>query len=197
MDWDNIRQQWQTQPPASPSAAPSAEHLRQESDRLQRRVRRRDLLETIAAVVVAVFFLWAAGSGFSRGNWVGASFALLLVAWAVFVPFQLRRARRKPPDPRRDLPPRTFLEHQREAALAQAHMLDRAWLWYVAPCTAGVLGLTFSAPGVDAGDLLYGGFVVALGIFIAWINRRAGQVFHEHARALGQQINSLDEAGAG
>ena len=197
MDWDNIRQQWQTQPPASPSAAPSAEHLRQESDRLQRRVRRRDLLETIAAVVVAVFFLWAAGSGFSRGNWVGASFALLLVAWAVFVPFQLRRARRKLPDPRRDLPPRTFLERQREAALAQARMLDRAWLWYVAPCMVGLLGLTFSAPGVETGDLLYGAFVVALGIFIAWINRRAAQVFHEHARGLGQQINSLDEAGDG
>lgn len=197
MDWDNIKQQWQTQTLTASPAIPSAERLRQESDRLQRRVRRRDLLETIAAVVVAVFFLLAAGSGFSRGNWVGASFALLLVAWAVFVPFQLRWARRKLPDPRRDLPPRTFLEHQREAALAQAHMLDRAWLWYVAPCTAGVLGLTFSAPGVDAGDLLYGGFVVALGIFIAWINRRAGQVFHEHARALGQQINSLDEAGAG
>lgn len=197
MDWDNIRQQWQTQPPASPSAAPSAERLRQESDRLQERVRRRDLVETIAAVVVAVLFLLAAGSGFSRGNWVGASFALLLVAWAVFVPFQLRWARRKLPDPRRDLPPRIFLERQREAALAQARMLDRAWLWYVAPCMVGLLGLTFSAPGVDAGDLLYGGFVVALGIFIAWINRRAGQAFHEHARALGQQINSLDEAGDG
>lgn len=196
MDWDNIRQQWQTQPPAAPAAAPSAERLRQESDRLQKRVRRRDLVETIAAVVVAVLFLLAAGSGFSRGNWVGASFALLLVAWAVIVPFQLRRARRKLPDPRRDLPPRTFLERQREAALAQARMLDRAWLWYVAPCMVGLLGLTFSAPGVETGDLLYGAFVVALGIFIAWINQRAAQVFHEHARGLGQQINSLDEAGA-
>ena len=61
----------------------------------------------------------------------------------------------------------------------------------------GLLGLTFSAPGVETGDLLYGVFVVALGIFIAWINRRAAQVFHEHARALGQQIHALDEAGAG
>lgn len=196
MDWDSMKQQWQTRAPGVGPATPSAEQLRRESDRLQRTVRRRDLRETIAAVVVGVFFLLLAGSGFSRGSWAGASFALLLVVWAGYVPFQLRRARRKLPDPRPDLPLRIFLQRQREAALAQARMLERAWLWYVAPCTVGLLGLTFSTPGEGAGRLLYGGFVIALGVLVAWINRRAArQVFRAQAHTLEQRIDSLDGDG--
>lgn len=198
MDWDSIRQQWQAQAAGASEPAPGVEQLRRESDRLQRTIRRRDRLETIAAVVVAVFFLLAAGGEFSRGGWVGGGFALLLVAWAVFVPFRLRRARQALPEPRPDLPLRLYLQRQREAALVQARMLERAWLWYVAPCMVGLLGLTFSVPGSGTGRLVYGAFVVALGILVAWINRRAArQVFRGHARALQQQIESLDGAGAG
>ena len=223
MDWDNIRQQWKTQPAhADPGVADSA-RLRDQADRLQRTIRRRDRWETIAAIVVGVFFALVAGGAASDGNWPRLGFALLIVAWAVYIPIHLRRARRQLPDPRPDLPLRSFLMRQREAALVQARMLEQAWLWYIAPGVAGLVGLTLSedesqlieanskltlisgiagfvaaVPGVGLLQLPGGAsWVLVLGAVLVWINRRtATRVFHPHAQALQRQIETLDDGPA-
>lgn len=197
MDWNNIRQQWAAQP-APEGQPPGAAALREQAGKLQRTIRRRDLLETIAAVVVVVFFALVAGGAASDGNWMRLGFALLIVIWALYLPFHLRRARRQLPDPQPDLPLRSFLERQRDAALAQARMLEQAWLWYVAPAMVGLVGLTLSEPGAgsDRGALLYIGGSLLFGAFVAWLNRHtAKHTFHAHAQALQSQIEALDGEG--
>lgn len=197
MDWDRIRQQWKTQPAHADTGVADSARLREQADRLQRTIRRRDRWETIAAIVVGVFFALVAGGAASDGNWPRLGFALLIVAWAVYIPIHLRRARRQLPDPRPDLPLRSFLVRQREAALAQARMLEQAWLWYVAPGVAGLLGLTLSEGDLGLGRQLYVVAVLVLGAVLVWINRRtATRVFHPHAQALQRQIETLDDGPA-
>src|SRR5690554_971020 len=110
MDWNSIREQWKAQPAHPGPGVADAARLREQADRLQRTIRRRDRVETVAAIAVAVFFAFVAGGAASDGNWARLGFALVIVAGAVHVPIHLRRARRQLPDPRPDLPLRLFLD---------------------------------------------------------------------------------------
>lgn len=195
MDWDSIRRQWKTQPACADLACVSTGELHARSEKLQRTVRRRDRIEMWVAVVVAVFFAVVAVQAATDREWLRLAFALLIVAWAVFVPLRLRGARRQMPEQRPDLPLRAFLACQRDAALVQARLLGQAWRWYVAPGMAGVLGLTLSTTGPTRSTMVYCAVVVISGVLIAWLNRRsATRVFGVHARDLQRQIDILDEA---
>lgn len=190
MDWDSLRQQWRQDAPAASTS--SIDELRSLDQALRKRVRRRDMGETAAAVVVAVFFAWSALDLAADAEWVALGFALLLVAWAVTVPLRLRRARREVPeeDPRQPLVEN--LGRQRDAALVQARMLERVWLWYLTPPAIGLFGMTLARSGPSAFALAYLAAVAVLYIGLAWINRRVARTqFRAHAERLQRQIDAL------
>lgn len=77
-------------------------------------------------------------------------------------------------------------------------MLERVWLWYLAPALLGLTGLTLSTKGVSTFSLLYLPSVVLLCTMIGWINRRTARMeFRAHAERLQRQIDFLTgEEGA-
>lgn len=190
MDWNRMRQRWRQEDLPVPEV--SIDELRTRESALRRHVRFRDLLETGAAVLVAVLFVLAAVGLGSRGQWLAAGFAVLLVAWAVVVPLRLRSARREAPDPAPGLPLVENLRRQRDAALAQARMLEQVWLWYLGPPMVGIFGMTLALRGLSMFALVYLAVVVLLYVGIAWFNRRAAKTkFRAHAERLQQQIDAL------
>lgn len=203
MDWGQIRQQWRRDSSAAP--AMSLAEVQAQDRVLHKQIRARDWRETVAAVVVALFFGYVAWSEAGRHAWAAAAFAAELVFWALWVPFWLRKTRRDAPEPRYDLPLRSYLVRQRDMLLAQARMLERAWLWYVMPCMVGVIGLTLShADGVWAvkNDMVgmsirliffsYIAGVIALGIGVAWLNRHVARTrLRTQAEQLDRQLESL------
>lgn len=210
MDWSRIRQQWQRDP--SEISAMSLAEVQAQDRVLQKQIRARDRIETIAAAAVALFFGYVAWSEAGRHAWMGAAFAAELVLWALWVPFRLYKTRRDAPAPRHDLPLQIYLARQRDMLLAQARMLARAWLWYVLPCMVGVTGLTvsYAVPllksdsGLAGAVMDFGYFVViaavclisiigpiALGVGIAWLNRRAARMLWAKAEQLDRHLKSL------
>lgn len=194
MDWDKLRHEWRREAPDLPMAA--MDEVRTRDRRLWWKVRLRDRIETAVAVVVALFFgLVAVGDG-ARGDWVEAGFALLIAIWAAVLPFQLRRARRLAPEDDPTVPLIAFLRGQREAALAQARLLERVWLWYLLPPAVGIAGLTFAHDGFNRGSLHRLGITLLLYAGIAWLNRRTARTqFRSHAEALQHQIDALEAGG--
>lgn len=190
MDWDNMKQRWRHDAPAAPAA--SIDELQALDQAIRRRVRRRDLVETVAAVAVAVFFTLAAVGMASEGQWVAFGFSVLLVVWAVAVPLRLRQARRQVPEEDPQLPLVENFGRQRDAALAQARMLEQVWLWYLGPPLIGIVGITLALRGPSMFALVYLAVVVVLYLGIAWLNRRTARTkFRAHAERLQHQIDAL------
>ena len=192
MDWDSMKQQWRQDAPVA--AAVSIEELQSLDGTLRKRVRRRDLIETVAAVAVAIFFTLTALGMAAEGEWVALGFSVLLVLWAVAVPLRLRQARLQVPEEDPRLPLVENLGRQRDAALAQARMLEQVWLWYLTPPMIGIFGLTLALRGPSIFALVYLAVVVVLYLGIAWYNRRAARTkFRAHADALQRQIDALNQ----
>ncbi|MGY0632605.1 hypothetical protein [Luteimonas sp. A478] len=194
MDWDRIKQQWTENTPAVPDV--SIDKLRRQDEKLRRRVKWRDRIETAAAVLVALWFAFTTVGLAVGGKWVGAGFALLLVTWAVLMPLWLRRTRRQVPEPEPHLPLMENLARQRDAALAQARMLEQVWLWYLGPPLVGLVGLTLATRGLSTFALVYLPGVLVLYVAIGWVNRRTARLqFRAHAERLQRQIDAVSEEG--
>jgi len=191
MDWETMRQQWRGDAPAAPIL--SVDELESRDEALQKQVRWRDRIETVAALMVAIFFAFSALGYAAKADWAAFGFALLLVAWALFVPVWLRRARRWMPVVEHHMPLVEGLVRQRDAALVQARMLERVWLWYLVPPAIGVFGLTFALRGPSTFTWTYLAVVVLLYAGIGWLNRRVARTkYRVHADRLQRQIDALN-----
>lgn len=193
MDWNQIRQQWRS---GSSDAPPDdvLVALQRRDLELRRQVKRRDWLETAVALVVAPAFAVAAWRAGARGAWAVMSFSTLLALWAAYVPAHLWRARRRLPKAHHDRPSIEYLAEDRLALLAQARMLERIWIWYLAPCAFGVIGLNVSVFGITSGSMIYTAVVLAFCAVIARVNRHAARAqYRDLAAQIDRQISRLEE----
>lgn len=177
------RNLWQTQ--KTESIRMSLEQLQKRAVRFERRIRRRNAREYMAAAAVAVFF----GFEFARTDdvLVRIGFGLLIAAMA-YVCWQLYRrgsSQELPFDAGRS----SFLEFQRRELERQRDLVSRVWRWYLGPMIPGLVVL--QAAFVRAKPNQFG---LALGLFtfyaatfvgIAWLNKNA-------ARKLQREIEELE-----
>lgn len=193
MDWQSIRQHWQ-QGGAPPAVEAALAEVRKRESKLHAQVWRRDLLETLCALIVAPFFAYVAVRYGLKAQWLPAGWAGLLAVWAAWVPLRLWRARRLRPRPDPTRPLREYLQAERAALLEQARMLEAIWLWYLAPCAIGVLGLTFSSGPITPGKWIYAAIVIAFCVLIGWANRYAARTqFRAQADLIQTRLTQLSE----
>jgi len=191
MDWNQLRQNWQSRSDARSAGLT----LRPDQhERLWRRVRFRDALESVVAVLMLPIFGFAAVQSFVAGLWVTGLIAVGLILAIAYVPLRLWQARRRIPVPDPGQSVLGFLQAERAALSAQADMLRSVARWYSGPLCFGALAffLSLSGPGLDA--LLYA--LVCIGLFIAieFFNRAAVRKRFEPAiAALDDQISTLQK----
>jgi hypothetical protein len=196
MDWNAIRQHWQhATSPAPATVDPQLlEDVRQREQRLRAAVKRRDRLESIIALVLAPVFGYATFRAGVAQKWWPMLFSAWLTAWTLYVPWHFWRVRRRMPAARTDVALVDYLRQQRDAMLAQARMLEAVWLWYLAPCAIGVIGLNFAAQGATVGNFIYAAIVLAFFAWLARLNRRAAQSqFRDLAASIDRQLAHLSE----
>lgn len=196
MDWNQIRRQWQSTSDATAPASDSEmlADLRQRESRVRSLVKRRDRLETIVAVMLAPVFGYVAWRAGSRADWLAMFFSLWLTAWVIYVPWHFWRVRRRMAQPRPELALVEYLGQQRDAMLAQARMLEQVWIWYLAPCAIGVIGLNLAGTGATTFTLIYAVIVLALCAFLGRMNRRAARIhFRDLAAQIDQQLARIAE----
>jgi hypothetical protein len=188
---DSIQQAWQSS--AADPQLPALADLRAGADRFHRVVRRRNLIEYAACVLVVVFFSLGAFRMHPLAAQIGAA---LIVIGTCVVAWQLHRRASAIAPPAADAA-RTILQHQRAQLARQRDALAQVGLWYLAPLVPGMLLILF-APIFHHGPaaLLHmpAGAAFAIGVnFLVfggvwWLNRHA-------ARRLQKMIDELDALG--
>jgi hypothetical protein len=191
MDWNQLRQDWQSRSDARPS---QVELRPDRHQRLWRRVRFRDGVETAVAALLLPFFGFAAVRAFQTDQWLPGFIAVGLVVTIAYIPFRLWQARRRIPVPDPGQPVLSFLQAERVALRAQADMLRSVARWYSGPTCIGAVAfyLSLAGPGLDA--LLYALVVAGLFVGVEYANRAAVRKQFEPAiAALDHQISTLQQ----
>lgn len=191
MDWDRIRSDWQSRP-----AEGVERSLRQPVGfaLLWRRIRWRDWIETVAAVLMALFFGVAACLLWFAAMKVPAGFALWLTLVCVYIPLKLARMRRLIPAADPEQPVIEFLRAERRALLGQRAMLASVWRWYWGPIAIGVIGFFVSIRGWHWHSAAYVVVVVLVCLIIELANRAAiGKHIQPALDELEQQLRTMEE----
>lgn len=174
MSWKDLQDQWK-RTTVTPLSTSTVQDTLRRAQRLRRRILWRDGIETVVALaLVPVVFGWLRDAVHARVLLTGAS-ATLLLAWLFYVPWRLWRARRLLPRNDPGLPMQRYLELQKQAMLAQAHMLEQVVWWYIAPCMLGIAGVTVGNHGLTRGVFIYLAVVLAFCVVIERLNKRAAK----------------------
>jgi hypothetical protein len=134
---DELEQLWKTQPA---DAAMKGEEMRsiilKRTETFDRKIRWRNLRETIAAVAIAVFFTyiaWGQRNGLQRAG------SFILVASALWIIYYIWRHGSDPADPN---PDQTLAGYQRALVRRCEHqirLLRNVKFWYLLPFYVGLL----------------------------------------------------------
>lgn len=187
MTEDPAKQAWQAS--VAIVGEPPLEEVRASADKFYRTIRRRNLVEYTACVVVIVGFAVNIVTLPHILHKIGS--ALVILA-AIYAPWQLhRRASAVRTETSGTMPTYTHLRHQ---LVRQRDALKGLFWWYVLPFLPG-MALVFLGHGYDpemnaAGPpiwmrwLIFAGLLAILG-FIVWLNRLG-------ARRLQKRIDEID-----
>lgn len=181
MNLDDARELWQSDDGSGGARGPDAATIalvRDQSRALDRTVRRRDLREIVACVVVAAFF----APVLLHPVWLSRAGAAVVIGACVLIAVKLRRARRAHPEPPADASIVALLTAERARVEAQARLLGSVLWWYILPL---VLGIALAFAGMRGWGWLTLGYtaaVVTLSWGIHYLNRRAVQDHFEPRR---------------
>jgi len=134
---DDLEQLWKTQPV---DPAVKGEEMRKiilkKTEKFDRTIRRRNMRETIAAVIVAIFFTYIA---WGQHNAIERAGSFIIAAGALWIIYYMRRHGTEPADPN---PDETLEGYQRALVRKYDHqirLLRKVKFWYLAPLYVGLL----------------------------------------------------------
>ncbi|MBZ5593610.1 MAG: hypothetical protein LAP39_15325 [Acidobacteriia bacterium] len=134
---DELEQLWKTQPV---DPAVKGEEMRkivlQKTEKFDRTIRRRNILEMIAAAAVAAFFIYIA---WGQHNGIERAGSFMLVASSLWIIYYMWRHGVEPPDPN---PDQTLAGYQNALIRKYDHqirLLRSVKFWYLAPFYVGLL----------------------------------------------------------
>ena len=180
---NDIQKAWQSQP--TESLAMSLREIRNRAGKFERRIKHRNLRESIAAAVVVAAFGWLA---LVFENTIARAGCVLVILGTFYMVRQLYRRGSVARLPQ-EAGLLTSIEHYREELIRQRDLLRGIWSWYIGPFLPGsallyIAGLV-SRPD-KVGDLGLNALLFGSMLLIVWgINWRA-------AKKLQQQIEELD-----
>lgn len=187
-----MQQLWQNQ--QTEGFPVSVDQIRVSAGRFQRKVSRRNVRESLAALVVVIFFgaqmVMSTGMLLRTGD-------LLVIAASIYVIWHLWSRGSALPLPE-DAGLSNWIEFRKRELGRQRDLLSSVWRWYMGPVIPG-LALVLIAGGLANPALhKHPYFVVAfpalaiaaLFVVVGWLNHRA-------ARRLQRQIDELDALSRG
>lgn len=169
---EKLRQAWRLLgPPAGTSADRDGLRLRIEAAcrRCEHRVRRRNVVEIAAAVILILCF--GVYLFLFRLPLAQAGSAIVLVT-AALLARHLIRGRRAAKEISLAGPVLPFLRQEQERVEAQTRRLSRVLLRYIAPLMAGLNIFCFGLPRPGAYKFYFLGATVLLSLLVFWLNRR-------------------------
>jgi hypothetical protein len=153
---------------------------------------RRDIRETIAALVVIIFFGQYCYFA-PNDHVVSKTGAAFLVCWALFIIYKMHRTRTVQRPTSLDAPVCEFCRIELDRLDRQSQLLRSVLWWYIAPCTIGVNTMFIGLAGFGMASLVYGILTLLLAWGIYALNMRA--VAKELAPARNELASLLSQLG--
>ena len=165
--------------------------VRSESRRLDRRIRRRDARELIAAAIGGLLI----APGMFRGSLLSRIGAAVVIGGLVVIAVRLTRARNVDSAASdASLSVVAALEAELRRVDAQITLLESVLWWYVAPVLAGAFMIVAGSLGASRITLAYGVAVMLLAWGIVALNARAARrVLHPRKAELRALLGQFDD----
>lgn len=192
MKWDELKTNWQAHTPdidMPETKADMIKRVQQHAIRFERRIRMRDWLETIAALIITFFFgfifLLPETGSLSR---IGI---LVVLASCAFITWRLHSVRtRYSHEP--DCTVTDILRAEIIRLDDQIQLLESVLWWYLVPLGTGVILIVLGTDGWSWFSLFYAVAVVTLYAGIYHLNQRAVQKeLQPRRRELATMLESI------
>jgi Flp pilus assembly protein TadB len=169
MTLDDAVSCWQSQGQSEPVMSDDAilALVRRKSELFDAKIRKRDLREIAAMIVVIVLIAPA----ILRPSWLTRVGVLIIICGCGIIYWKLRRARRGTPVSAA-MPLVELLHAERAKRDAQISLLSTVLWWYIAPIAMGAIMIVVGGSGATWFTLGYAIFVVAISLAIYVLNRR-------------------------
>ena len=188
MNDQDLKSLWQSAE-VSEHPALDVEEVALQGERFERKIRRRNLMEWAACIVVAAVFGVDAIESINGWELAGN---LIIAFGAITIGVVLWRKGQVSLEADPSGNTAEFLGEHAHALEVQARLLEGVPLWYLLPLGLGILLLRFSdyveAGEVKASWLIVTSFIVVVFVVIGWMNVKAAQKMRQEARSLRQQL---------
>ena len=172
---DELRDLWQSDPGgAAVSPLELLHQLEQRTRNFEGTIRRRDLRETIAGVLVAAFFAWHA---ILAGDSLSRIACVWIAGCGVWVIFYLRRYSRASRNPAPEQTLTAYRQALRDKYDRQIRLLKSAKYWYVLPFWIGLMLIATASLEHGASTtrfLLTAIWFTAANALVWWLNEVKG-----------------------
>jgi len=164
--------------------------MNQKLEKFDSRIKTRDYLEIIAAIVViAVMIYYAIIIPYLFTKIA----SLLIIPWALFVIYKLRSVKKHKPA-NFDLSFRNYLVQQRSYLKKQMTLLDNILYWYILPPFVIAILFFIGLPLTTMMWITKMGFVLLFSIGVLYLNKRAvKKQFKPLIKQLDDTINNLED----
>lgn len=172
MSLNDAKSNWQAQDDPFDGEMPDAgilDRVRERSAELDRTIRKRDRWETVAAVIVFLFFSLM----LTDPSWVTRAGALLVMAGTILIAWMLRRARRTGDDVLAGASLAEALRVERGKLDSQIRLLKSVLWWYIAPLGVGIVLVVAGVRGFSWFTVGYVGIFAAFVVFVYRLNQNA------------------------
>lgn len=180
MKLDDLKLNWQQQvntPATTENLTEVIAMLEKETTKIDKEIRRRDMLEITIAILLIPFWLWGLYNSVSSLQTVGLCLA---ISTSIYIPYKLVSAKKVAPVKNNNV--KTFLETERLKVQQQKQLLESIVWWYIAPITVSIVLITLGSRVNDAGipqinEQLgyYYGFLTLLIVGIYLLNKQAAK----------------------
>ncbi|MDR3402019.1 MAG: serine hydrolase [Chthoniobacter sp.] len=171
---DALKQLWQGQHfearPALPDDAQIAA-LKKRMNCFDKTIQWRDYREVAACLFIIVYFGWVLF--FQNNSVLTQAGCVVLIASAIFIAWKLVGSKRRLPKAEPNAPVFAAVRVELQKVDNQIGLLKSVAWWYLLPLFVGVMMVCFGTPVSLLSKLGYFVFVLALYVFIYWLNQRA------------------------
>lgn len=175
MNLDKLKSRWQVDAPdgwiADRSEAEMLERVKLQSDRFDRRLRRRDWLETVAAGLVSALLF----AGMPSHGWLARAGMGIVILACIFIVWRLHATRNRHAGTSMDRPVSDVLRGELAKLDDQLRLVEGVLWWYLAPLGVGLVLAVAGVRGWSWFTIWFALGYMGLGAGIHYLNRSAAR----------------------
>jgi len=180
MKLDDLKQDWQeavVTPPTTDDFTKVIAMLEQQTTKIDKEIKRRDILEISIAVLLIPVWIYGLVNSAGTLQSIGLIIAILS---CIYIPYRLLKAKKINSPKSTSI--KSFLENEKQKVSQQKQLLESVATWYIAPLTVSIIFITLGAtvdesgmPHLNSQLITYYAFLSMLVVGAYFLNKRSAK----------------------